>query len=54
MDEYKVASLTFESDEVTAAAHTVTPLLKSNRVQPDIKMADVIPETHIAWIADLD
>ena len=29
-------------------------MLKSNRVEPEIKMADVIPETHIAWSADLE
>ena len=29
-------------------------MLKSNRVEPEIKMADVIPETHTARSADLE
>jgi hypothetical protein len=51
-NEHKVASRIFENFEVTAAAHIVT--LSSNRVQPEIKMADEMQETRTARITDLE
>ena len=41
----------FENAKVNAAANNYA-MLKSNRVQSAIKVADVIPETLVARIAD--
>ena len=52
MNKTKYKSPNFENAEVNAAVDNFTPK-KSNRVPPEIKMADVILETLVARLADL-